>query len=268
MKRSHLTVVGLLTLVLLITSMRIHEDGKSHAATNEAALAASTEATAENANTTNKAWIFQALSDISLYSWWNRYSVPRHMIYHKGDRKITFEPMYVTDQLAIQAFDLAAGQHEKLRIPVYSELRPTRSIVVSLADIVGALQLDTSDLGNFNPEGYKGIRVYEGLRVDAMHHSDSNYLHKIAHWLTNHDKATEHLFVVPVTQRNGRYQDHIPHDPDSTCFRSQYAYDLTTPCPNSCDEASVLDLVWHFTPSGYESYIRSLRTNDSLTCDE
>lgn len=97
-------------------------------------------------------------------------------------------------------------------LPVGTAYMPTiRSFNISDTDLVQLLGLDTSILSQCT---FKAVRAYIGIKGAV---ADSNF----------------HLFLTPIDQ-NGN--DTILVDNNN----NRYVFDLTTPCPNTCDFTSPL----------------------------
>ncbi|MES2559648.1 MAG: hypothetical protein V4590_07915 [Bacteroidota bacterium] len=91
-------------------------------------------------------------------------------------------------------------------------IKVTRAFLIPGSDLVGVLQPTTGSMDVINQCNYKQARAYLGIDANNM----------------------IHLYLTPV---NDDGVDVILTNPESG---DQQVFDLTTPCPRTCDEASIL----------------------------
>lgn len=93
---------------------------------------------------------------------------------------------------------------------------PTRSFLIGSNDLASLLGVTSYNSNRL-------VRIYIGINTNSAR-ADTSF----------------HLYLVPISQVNstpatGYYADSIPQ-----VNGKQYVYDLTTPCPKTCDEFSKL----------------------------
>lgn len=165
----------------------------------------------------------RACIDIRNYStWWG--ITPDSMSFNAKDSTIRFKEKKVSDSMIIEAFMAYQKKFPNKMAPFYDEQGPAMAHVIRSRELMKALGIK-----DHLPK-YDGIRVYLGT-----HFPDSIDFKKDPEEFLKHTKTR--LYFVPVKKESGpvEFMDKIPGEGDD-----RFVYDLTMPCPRSCDTESEL----------------------------
>ena len=154
-------------------------------------------------------------------SWWR--IVPDSMLFNKEDSTLTFTKKKIKDPRTIKAFIAYQKGHENRKAPFYDEQGPAYGHLIYTREIAKALNIE-----KFCSSDFAGIRVYMGTELPTDINFDKHPEEFLKHTQTK-------LYFTPVVEKGGEYNDFI-----NEASGVKYVYDLTLPCPKSCDEASPL----------------------------
>jgi len=169
----------------------------------------------------------KAQANLFVYRLWWEHVAPEKVRY--ANDTLYFDPVPVTNGIVKPALEMAFADSTELSFHGKDGLN--FGYYIPWEDIRNALKIDT----DVKPYGdLKGIRVYVASNVKGLQNvRQLSNPDSVSSYLKNYNSTSTHVYVIPASSVT---DDKVPFD--SNDFR--FVYDLTTPCPNSCDEESPL----------------------------
>lgn len=160
--------------------------------------------------------------------WWE--AVTPDSMHVEGD-SIHFNPVSIGSALVRDGLKGAARKDGN--IPFLGPKALSYAYTISWDDIRLALGFDDTVTP---PDGYAGIKVYLAPKINSLESVDDLLdPEKCSEMIHEYETYETHVYVVAVKKSCEDTIDVIPSDSNG-----RFVYDLTTPCPNSCDDASPL----------------------------